>query len=202
MAHTHGTKWTEELIKQKVLEVKEGLQLDRMPSRKECEEWFHDCALANAITKRMGWYALARDMGLAIKDSETWFGKAYEAIAQEMLQSRGFEVSRMSQNFPYDLLVDNCVKVDVKASKLYRGKNGDFYTYNLEKKYATCDFYILFQVADDNTIMRVMVVPSKQVVAQTQISVGVEKSKYHKYTDRWDLLYNAVHFWDDMAVSL
>lgn len=202
MAQTHGTKWTEELIKQKVLEVKEGLQLDRMPSRKECEEWFHDCALANAITKRMGWYALARDMGLAIKDSETWFGKAYEATAQEMLQSRGFEVRRMSQNFPYDLLVDNCVKVDVKASKLYRGKNGDFYTYNLEKAYATCDFYILFQIADDNTITRVMVVPSKYVIAQTQISVGVEKSKYHKYTDRWDLLYNTVRFWDDMAVSL
>jgi len=44
--------------------------------------------------------------------------------------------------------------------------------------------------------------PSKYVVAQNQISVGAERSKYHKFTDRWDLLSDAVGFWDNMAVVI
>lgn len=65
-----------------------------------------------------------------------------------MLISRRFSVRRMAQNFPYDLLVDDCVKIDVKASNLYRGPNGDFYTFNLEKPYATCGIYILFALPE------------------------------------------------------
>lgn len=200
MGYTHGTKWTEELIKEKVLEVKRHLEIDRMPSRKECVDYFHDCSLANAVSKKLGWYQLARDMGLEVKNSETGFGKTYEAIAQEMLRARGYEVRRMAQNFPYDLLVDNSVKIDVKASKLYRGKNGDFFSYNLEKTFATCDFYILFEVGDEGDISRVMVLPSNYVIAQNQISVGVVKSKYHKFTDKWDLIGDASTFWDNLAV--
>lgn len=199
MGYAHGTQWTEDLVKQKVLEVMEALKLDRMPSRSECESYFHGTGLTNAISRRYGWYNLAEKLGISVKDSQSRFGKSYETLATEMLQAMGFEVRRMSQNFPYDLLVDNCVKIDVKASRLYRGKQGNFYSYNLEKPFATCDFFILLAVNDDDTINRKMVVPSNQVIANNQISVGEHRSKYHRFTDRFDLIELMSAFWSDLV---
>ena len=85
------------------------------------DRYYHDTSLTNAVSKRMGWYRLAQMMGLPIKDSETYFGKRHEESAKEMLIAKGFEVRRMPQNFPYDLFVNDRIKVDVKASRLYQG---------------------------------------------------------------------------------
>ena len=169
-----------------------------MPSRRECEEYYHNCALTNAVTKKIGWYQLASEMGLPVKRSETGFGKAYESQMVELLQNMGFCVRRMPQNFPYDLLIDDRVKVDVKASRLYKGPNGNFYSYNLEKPFATCDFYILLSVDYDGHVSRNMVVPSVRVISQTQISVGENESVYHKFTDRFDLIKTASLFWEGL----
>lgn len=186
--------WTDDLIKEKILEVKNGLSLDRMPSRSECIQYFHNTSLVNAISRRNKWYQLADELGLKVKDSETYFGKSQEATAAEILISKGFSVRKMSQNFPYDLLVDDCVKVDVKASHLYHGPNGDFYTFNLEKDYATCDIYILFALSESDE-SSIFIVPSKFVIAQNQISMGVLKSKYHRFKDRWDYISALSDFW-------
>ncbi len=201
MGYAHGTQWTDELIKQKVFEVVEALKLDRMPSRRECENYFHNGGLVNAISRRYGWYNLSKELGLQIKESETGFGKGCEIMATEMLMAHGFNVRRMTQNFPYDLLVDDCVKIDVKASKIYRGKHGNFYSFNLEKQFATCDFYLLLAINDDGSINRRMVVPSSNVIANNQISIGEQRSKYHKFTDRFDLIEAASAFWADLATG-
>lgn len=199
MGYAHGTQWTDELIKEKVLEVVDALKLGRMPSRKECSDYYHGEGLVNAVSRRMGWYTLARELELDIKESETYFGKTYETQAAEMLQAQGFEVRQMAQNFPYDLLVEDCVKVDVKASRLYRGKLGNFYSYNLEKPYATCDFFLLFAVSDGGEIEKKLVVPSNRVIANTQISVGEHKSKYYKFADRFDLIESMTVFWASLT---
>lgn len=199
MGHTHGTEWTESLIKEKIEEVVGQLGLDRMPTRSECEKYFHGTGLTNAVSRRCGgWYVLAEELGLEIKESETTFGKAYEIRAAEMLMSHGFQVRRMPQNFPYDLLIDDCVKVDVKAAKLYHGPNGDFYSFNLEKPFATCDFYLLMTVSQDGSVSRTMIVPSSQVISNNQISIGESKSKYHKFSERFDLIESAVNFWENV----
>ena len=200
MGYSHGTKWTDEIIKEKVLEVMEALELHRMPSRSECQNYFQDHALVNAISKRKGWYQLAREMGLPVKESETFFGKTHETLASETLVAQGYEVRKMSQNFPYDILVDDCVKIDVKSSRLYHGKTGNFYSFNLEKHYATCDFYILYALPDEGE-ERVMVVPSKDVIAQNQISIGEVKSKYYVYENAWELIRLAVKFWKSINVE-
>ena len=134
-----------------------------------------------------GWYSLAQILALPIKECETSFGKRQEQIAQEQLIARGFEVRRMPQNFPYDLLVEDCVKVDVKASKLYRGANGNFYSFNTEKPFCTCDIYMLYLINDDNSEKDVLVLPSKFVPTNTQISVGETTSKYYKYAQKMGL---------------
>ena len=198
MGYTHGTKWTDELIREKVQEVIDALELDRMPSQKECKNYFKNESLSNAVAKRMGWYALAEEMGLPVKNSDTYFGKKQEASVEEMLKTKGFEVRRMSQNFPYDLLVDDCVKIDVKAAHLYEGPNGSFYTFNLEKPYATCDIYILCTLSKENEIQKIYIVPSKFVVSNTQISVGVEKSKYDRFIDDWDYISKLSEYWSNV----
>lgn len=200
MGYSKGTRWTDELIKEKVIEAKRALSLDRMPSRKECIQYFHNESLVNAISRRKKWYQLADELGLSVKNSETYFGKSQESSAEEMLISRGFSVRKMAQNFPYDLLVDDCVKIDVKASNLYRGPNGDFYTFNLEKPYATCDIYILFALPEvDGNRRDVYVVPSKFVIAQKQISMGVSKSKYHRFKDGWGYISAISDFWSGIV---
>lgn len=188
MGYSHGRRWTDEDIKLSIRKVVLGLGLDRMPSRKECEQYFGDTGLTNAVSKRKGWYALAREMELPIKNSETYLGKLQERKARELLEARGFVTEQMPQNFPYDILVNECVKVDVKSSHLYNGKNGNFYSFNLEKKFATCDVYILFALSDDNEIIKAFIVPSKCVIKNTQISIGESHSKYHKFLDRWDYI--------------
>jgi hypothetical protein len=170
-----------------------------MPSRSECQTYFQDHRLTNAISKRIGWYALANELGLPIKKSETLLGKTFESAIADLLESKGFSVQQMSQNFPYDLLVDDFVKIDVKTSRLYKGKAGDFYTFNLEKPYATCDVFILVALGDSNSIERVMIVPSKFVFKNTQISVGKYDSKYHRFTDRYDYIEDLSEFWRKVA---
>ena len=119
MGYTHGTRWTDEEITEKIIEIVKFSHLDRMPTRKEVEQYCGDTSLTNAITRRKGgWYALAEKMRLPIKECETTFGKSHEKIIMERLVSMGYEVRRMPQNFPYDLLVNDSVKVDVKASRL------------------------------------------------------------------------------------
>ena len=199
MSYSHGVKWTDELIREKVLEAKEALGLDRMPSRRECISYFHNEGLVNAISRKKKWYELAQELGLRVKDSETYFGKSQEANAAEILTAKGFSVRRMSQNFPYDLLVDDCVKIDVKASHLFEGPNGDFYTFNLGKDFATCDIYLLFTAGADSGESKAFVVPSKFVIAQGQISIGKVRSKYHRFIDRWDYITAASEFWESVS---
>jgi hypothetical protein len=199
MGYASGTRWTPELIKEKIFEVVDALGLDRMPSQKECSDYFHNGALASAISRRGGWYTLASELGLPIKNSETYFGKRHEQIAQEQLISFGYEVRRMPQNFPYDLLVNDCVKVDVKASRLYRGVNGNFYTFGIEKPYCTCDIYILYLVNDDQSIKDALIIPSKFVFANKQISVGEMNSKYYKYSQNWGYIQSFCSFLDDVV---
>lgn len=199
MGYTHGTQWTDEHIREKLLEVVTGMDLKRMPSRKECEQFFQNCSLTNAVTRHGGWIFWAEQLGLPVKNSETYFGKTQEREIADLLRARGYEVRQMPQNFPYDLLVDDYVKVDVKASHLYEGKTGDFYTFNLEKPFATCDIYILCTLDCQNVIQNIYIVPSKFVMTNTQISIGTIKSKYDRFIDAWEYLDNLTNYWD--AVS-
>ena len=198
MGYSHGTQWTDEKIKQEVLQVVNALGIGRMPSRKECEDYFQNTCLTNAVTKKFGWYTLAEELGLEIKKSETTFGKMHEALAAELLTEKGFRVRGMPQNFPYDLLINDCVKVDVKASRLYKGKLGNFYSFNLGKPFATCDFFILFAINEETA--KTMIVPSNRVIANNQISVGENNSQYYKYIDRFDLIRDAVDFWSEVTL--
>lgn len=195
MGYTHGTKWTDELILKGILRVKEGLNLDRMPTRSECVNYTNSNALSVAITRRDGgWYGLANELGLPIKESETTTGKKYEKVFTNILRKKGYKVCQMSQNYPYDLLVDDCLKIDVKSSHLYKGKEGNFYTFRTGKKFATCNVYVLVALDDIDEIIRTYILPSSTVMNNKQISIGEHNSKYGGYLDRWNILSDYIDF--------
>jgi hypothetical protein len=199
MGYAHGTKWTEQSIKEGVLEVVKNCKLSRMPSRKEIEDYYNDCRLTNAISKRMGYYKLAQELGLPIKESNTYFGKKHEQILSEKLVCMGYEVERMPQNFPYDILVNNAIKIDAKVSRLYKGVHGNFYSFNLEKPYTTCDILVLMALDDNSNIKTFYVVPSLFVYKHTQIGIGENKSKYEKFKDKWSYLEQYISFIDEVS---
>lgn len=177
--------WTKEKIVEQINEMISSTGLNRMPTNSEVIAYFGNHKLSNAISKRKMWKPLAEELGLKVKESETYFGKRHEEVASEQLIELGYEVRRMPQNFPYDLLVDDLLKVDVKSSKLYRGKYGNFYSVNIDKPYATCDVYMIYLIEDDGSVKTVLIIPSKDVITNTQISIGQHASKYYKYENNW-----------------
>ena len=182
--------WNDELIIDSIHEVIDHYELDRMPSRKEIELYFGNSSLTNAMSKRGGYEKYANLLGLDMKSSETVFGKTFEVIVSGMLKEKGFSVEMTGARFPYDLLVNGSVKIDVKASKHCNYGSGDFYSFNLESKLPRCDAFIAIGIDDKKHIEKVLIIPSVVMAGKSQLSVGICNSKYDKYKDRWDIIAN------------
>lgn len=176
------------MISERILEVVSALGISHMPTRSQIRTYFGNDQLTNKVGKTLGYYGWAEKLNLPIQSNETTTGKCGEAYVCAVLESKGYTVEQMKQNYPYDLFVNKCLKVDVKYSNLYHGKSGNFYSYRLAKKYPTCDFYILV-ANDDINSKKIYVLPSKDAM-QLQISIGEHCSIYEKYVDRYDLIDN------------
>ena len=184
MSDYHVTKWTDEAIISGISKVKAWLKIDRMPTRQECIHFYKNSQLSNAVSRRPGgWAQLACELGLPMKESDTGFGKEIEQFAAQMLENNGYHVTRMSQNFAYDLLIEDLVKIDVKASRLYQGPQGAFYSFGITKNYMTCDFYLLFCLNENKELQKYYLIPSVDVFDKKQISIGENRSKYDCYKD-------------------
>ena len=175
-------QWTEKLISDSIMNVVNSTHISHMPTRNEVRSFYGNDALTNKISKTYGYYGWAEKLNLPMKQNDTLTGKIGEKEATLLLESNGYEVKQMLQNYPFDLLVNGLVKIDVKYSHLYRGPNGDFYSFALRKKYPSCDIYFL--ISEDG---RAFIVPSKDV-QQLQISIGKIHSKYEKYLWRYDII--------------
>lgn len=72
---------------------------------------------------------------------------------------------------------------------MYKGDAGNFYSFNLEKRFPTCDIYALLTISEDK---KVYIVPAKNAM-QTQISIGENESIYHKYLNQIDIVNDYVN---------
>lgn len=164
------------------------LEIKRMPSRSECDAVLGDTCLSNKIAKTGGFYKWADDLGLDVKTSETKIGIKYEKEICKKISEKYF-AELTPVKFPYDILVEKSVKVDVKFSNLYTHSNGRFYTCNLEYKFPKMD--ILIFVCED---VKTLIIPAHELYGIKQLSIG-KISRYDKYIDRWDILENFVNFY-------
>ena len=184
------TKWTDEAIKNEILSVMEALNLQRMPTRIEIVAICGN-GLACAISRdKRGYYGWANKLGLKTKDSETTSGKRYEAVAEMNISSQYEEliVKRMPQNYPFDILVDDTLKIDVKVGKRHAHFGTPSYTFRTGKKYASCDLYLCYGLGDDGKINDIYLIPSNAAITTTiNVTIG-GNSKYDKYKNKWELI--------------
>lgn len=200
MGHTHGIKWTQELIKQGILSVMNNLEINRMPTKTEVESITGDSALSNKIAKTGGFNHWAKKLNLKLKDSESKIGWSGEQLVVDMIKLKGYNVERMTVRHPYDLLINGAVKVDVKTSNRYYYTEKNYYhTFNLEKRNASCDLYVCLCM-NNKVLEKVLVIPGT-FLKITQLSVG-EISTYNKYIDRWDYLESFDCFYKKLSLEV
>lgn len=159
------TQWTEELIEASLLEI--VTKLGRMPSVQELGNsgrW----DLANVIARRGGFKKWADRMGVAQKGTETHRGLAIQATVGRALRSHGYQIEEMTTRAPYDLLVNDRLRIDVKSARCYTYKKKHDqltpvgYIFGLNKRVPTCDLYILCCLSDDDKILERYYVPSSE----------------------------------------
>ena len=122
------------------------------------------------------------------KQCESKFGYKYEEMfVDDVLKFCGLSSELCDVRYPYDVLVDEGVKVDVKASRKYNAGTWSMYTFNLEKGLQTCDVFVFYCINDEK-VEKVYIVPSSILSGKTQFSIGILRSKYDQYLDRWDII--------------
>jgi hypothetical protein len=184
-------KWTNELVKSELLKSIDLLNLNRMPTAEELKSiGRNDLHCKVSRTKRYsGW---ANELGLELKSSATNTGNEYEKRMADFLFKKGYSLKLTSNRHPYDLYVNNSVKIDVKVSSLH----GTTWVFNLEKEIPTCDIYVLIALNDDKSTNCIYVIPSHHVQMKT-IAMGI-KSKYDVYKERYDLINDYSKFYNSI----
>lgn len=187
MAYSHGRKWSDTDIEKEIKNVVEVAKINTFPTHSLIKEVTGSCALTTAISRRGGSEYWAERIGLEVSPCESKFGFEYERICAEILTANGYECKHTPPRYPYDILVNGNIKIDVKSSNLYKGKTGDYYTFRLEKAMPTCDIFVCFCI-NENGATTVYVIPSCVVSGLVQLSIGKTDSKYNKYIANWELV--------------
>lgn len=195
MGYSKGTIWTQEKVEESIKEVVEGLDLDTMPTANQMNLYFGNTRLSNKISKSEGFNWWAERLKLNIKRSSTSIGQKIEKELELFLtEVKGYKCEQMPTNFPYDILVNNSTKIDVKSGHR-SGINKDFYTFSLGKKSSTCDIYVCYCLNYDDSIRKIYVIPSVFLNGITQLSLGINSSKYDIFENKWEYIekYNAFY---------
>lgn len=174
-------------IEEQLLDVVEFLDIDRMPTHKEMKETTGSYSLSNKINKTGGSKYWAERLGFKIKRSETGLSFVTEAEVERTLRNMGHKCELTSAKFPYDILVDGVVKIDVKAARVTKVRNSPVYSFNLEKKKQTCDVYVALCL-DNEQIIKTYIIPAHLMTGKKQLCIGFHKSSYDRYIDRWDII--------------
>jgi len=183
-------KWTEKQIEEAIFNMINSLKLDRMPTQNEMNSFYGNKGLSVVVGRRYGHEWWSKKLGLENKESDSKFGHIWENNCFEYLKTKYNKIEKTGVLCPYDILVNNKIRIDVKSATPYFGKTGyKCHTFELNKKIPTCDIYILYALYDNGIdIERIFIIPSKYI-PQISISVG-SKSKYDKYIDKWDYIEN------------
>lgn len=197
---SNGNKvWTEESIEKALIQYIDTHDLKRMPSKPDLIN-SGEGALGNALTRHKGMKWWADKIGVELKESETKTGNTYEYLAMKKIEdiSNHLSVEKMSSKHPYDLLVNGCVKVDVKVGRAHRHFEARAHTFALNKKYATCDIYVCVALDEENQVEKCFIIPAAHVQIVT-LNIGRD-SKYNKYMDNWNFIYNFANAYES-AIS-
>ena len=187
-------KWTDRKIAEEIMKIANQFNPPKMPTRAEAENMYGNCGLSVAISKNGGFEYWAKRLGLPQGNSETALAIQIENEFAEALTDRGYDAELTSTKRPYDILVDGCVKVDVKAANTSYVRGCPIHAYRLAKRQHTCDFYIFHEVDTDTTY----IVPAHICSGQVQVEMGEDSSKYMPFKEAWDLIGKASDFYKSL----
>lgn len=188
--------WTDPEISEEIKKCMSALVIERMPTANELKSLGRNdlhCVISRT-KKYSGW---AEELGLSLKSCDTRTGQAYESETENMLIHRGYKVERMSTKHPYDLLVNDHIKIDVKIAKphILRGES-KVHTFSTRKENPTCDIYFLIALDEKEKIERILIIPSVHMRIQT-LCIGAN-SKYNKFINRWDYIEKYDEFYKNV----
>ena len=193
MSNTYK-KWTDNTIAREILNIANQFDPPKMPTLKEAQEMYENGGLACAISKTGGFEYWANKLGLPQGYSETKIGVQAEKDIADELKAKGYGVELTSTKHPYDVLVNGCVKIDVKAANTSMIRGCPVHAYRLAKRQHTCDFYIFREIDTDSTY----IVPAHLCNGQVQVEMGIDSKKYEPYKEAWDLIGKASKFYREM----
>ena len=198
MGYTHGNKWSDEKVEHEILRVVNELGLEHFPTHQEMKLVIGNKSLSCRIAKTQGTIYWSEKLGIPIKYCETNFGNKFELIAiDDIFENTMLTSFHISMGHPFDVYVNNCVKVDVKVSKPFVNNCGAVaYTFNLEKSIPTCDIYIMYCVNEKEDIIKRIIIPSCMLFGQTQVGIGVT-SKWDKFKDKWSTISEYNNFFSN-----
>ena len=191
-------KWNDETIENAIYDVMRTAKINTFPTHSLIKSITGDNALTNAISRHGGTRHWAKKLGIEVKSCESLLGYEYECECMSYLTSQfGYNCELTKARYPYDIIVNRNIKVDVKCSHLCKSKAGNFYTFNLGKPNPTCDIFVCYCL-NNNNIENIYIIPSCVVSGSTQLAIGYITSKYDRYIDNWtifalyDDLYNQI----------
>ena len=195
MSQNNVKFWNENEVSKSLLKIVKDTGIRRMPTHSEMKEFYGDYSLTNAVRRNGGTKHFADILGLPIKDCESKFGEKYESICLLKIQEDlGLRCELTKPRYPYDLIAERAVKVDVKVGKLFKAKTGsEYYTFNLEKKDQTCDIFVAYCINKKGEIEKTLIIPATVLSGKTQLAVG-SKSVYDKYKDAWHFIADYANF--------
>lgn len=189
MAYSHGTKWDENKIVEEILKMVKEKGMDTFPSHSEMKSHFGNDKLVCAVSKHGGTQYFSKLTGLKIKECESKFGDYFEILCMRQIEEKlNLSCEKTRPRFPYDILVEKAVKIDVKSCKQFKNYGSSpYYTFNLQKKHQSCDIYVFYCSNEEKEINRTLVIPSFVISGKTQLAIG-QKSMYDVYQNRWDII--------------
>lgn len=197
MGYSHGVKWSYTKICDEINNIMHVLNIKRMPTAEECNLITGNSGLSNVIAKSGGFYWLANNLGLSMKNNATETGKKFERLAVKILEDKNYIVKSMTTKYPFDLLINDRIRIDVKAGRPYLLRGSRVHTIGINKKYATCDLYLIFALDEKDKPERNLVIPGCDLRVTT-LNFGKD-SIYNIYLDRWDLIERYDEFYSSLA---
>ena len=200
MGYTHGRKWSEDEVKKEIMNIVETLDLKHFPTKSQIINFYGNNSLANKISRSGGSRYYADLLRLEIVNCESEFGNFFEEFAiDEILENTGFSSLHTKARYPYDLLTNGNIKVDVKASMKVKNKKANlpYHSFNLEKRGPTCDIFIFYCLNEDTEIEKRVIIPSCLLSGKTQVGMG-GLSKWDAYMDKWEYFDMYSKFYDSV----
>ena len=195
MGYVHGTRWSEEMIENAIFNIVSTLGINHFPTHSEMMKVTGSNALSCKVSKSGGTRYWAKRLNLPIKQCESETGNDFELRAiEDIKENTGFESYQTKPRYPYDLVTNQNIRVDVKVSFPFTSKDGvTANTFNLEKSEPTCDIFVLYCLRSNGEVAKTLIIPACILKGKTQVGVGL-LSKWDWYDGKWNYFNDFAKF--------